>query len=162
MPAHWIDFFDESARRVLQNAHEEAVRLQHTYMGTEHLLLGLLHETENPGVKVMISKGIDLEKARVQVEAIVGKGNETPPGSLSVTPRTKQALETAGEAAITRHHSFVSPEHILFGVLNEKESLAAGVVESLGANLNQVETELVQILDRDKPPPIISQDPKRN
>lgn len=162
MPGHWFDFFDESARRVLQNAQAEAVRLHHPHMGTEHLLLGLLHETENPGVKVLTSKGIDLEKARKQVESMIKSGDTTPAESLSVTPRAKQALEAAGEAAITRHHAFVRPEHILYGMLHIKTGMALGVLEPLGANLNQVETELVQILDRDNPQQIISRNPKHN
>ena len=139
--------FTERARKVLSLAHEESQRLQHNYIGTEHLLLGLVREGEGVAAKALTSLGVDLEKVRKAVEGIVGRGDHIVLGEIGLTPRAKKVIEFAvGEARRLNHH-YIGTEHLLLGLLREGQGIGAGVLESLGLNLQQVRAKTIQILD---------------
>ena len=137
--------FTERARRVLALAQQEAVRLGHDYIGTEHLLLGLIHEGEGVAAKALGSLNIQLEAVRNRVEQMIGRGQ--PAGrEITYTPRSKKVIELAMEEALRLGHSYVGTEHILLGLIREGEGVAAQVLASLGADINAVRQRVIELL----------------
>ena len=138
--------FSERARRVLSLAQEEAQRFNHNYIGTEHILLGLVRETEGVAARVLSSLTVDLSKVRSAVEFIIGRGEKPPQGEIGLTPRAKKVVELAVDEARRMNHTYIGTEHLLIGLLREGEGVAAGVLESLGVTLDKVRTETHRIL----------------
>ena len=138
--------FSERARRVLSLAQEEAQRFNHNYIGTEHILLGLVRETEGVAARVLSSLSVDLAKVRSAVEFIIGRGEKPAQGEIGLTPRAKKVVELAVDEARRMNHTYIGTEHLLIGLLREGEGVAAGVLESLGVTLDKVRTETHRIL----------------
>ncbi len=138
--------FTDRARRVVVLAQEEARLLNHNYIGTEHVLLGLIHEGEGVAAKALESLGISLEKVRQQVEEIIGAGQSPPSGHIPFTPRAKKVLELSLREALQLGHNYIGTEHILLGLIREGEGVAAQVLVKLGANLNSVRQQVIQLL----------------
>ncbi|MBI2980290.1 MAG: ATP-dependent Clp protease ATP-binding subunit [Chloroflexi bacterium] len=137
--------FSERARRVLTAAQEEAQHLNHGYIGTEHILLGLIREEEGVAAKVLINLGASLTKVRSAVEYIIGRGEKATSGEIGLTPRAKRVIELAIDEARHLGHSYIGTEHLLLGLLHEGEGIAAGVLESFGITLEQARTEITRI-----------------
>ncbi len=157
MPDRFDKFTDE-ARRVLQLALEEAQRFNHNYIGTEHLLLGLVRVQEGTGAQVLAELGVVLGKVRSAVEFIIGRGDRTVAGDIGMTPRAKKAIELAVDTARQLNHHSIGTEHLLLGLVREGEGIAAGVLESLGVSLERTWTKTLDVLavppdQRPKPPP---------
>ncbi|MCH2317864.1 MAG: ATP-dependent Clp protease ATP-binding subunit [SAR202 cluster bacterium] len=140
--------FSERARRVLSLAQEEAQRFNHNYIGTEHILLGLVRETDGVAAKVLTSLGVELTKVRSAVEFIIGRGERATPGEIGLTPRAKKVIELAVDEARRLSHNYIGTEHLLIGLLREGEGVPAGVLESLGVNLDKVRGETSRILSQ--------------
>jgi ATP-dependent Clp protease ATP-binding subunit ClpA len=138
--------FTDRARRVVVLAQEEARLLNHNYIGTEHLLLGLIHEGEGVAAKALESLGISLEAVRAQVEEIIGQGQSAPTGHIPFTPRAKKVLELSLREALQLGHNYMGTEHILLGLIREGEGVAAQVLVKLGADLARVRQQVVQVL----------------
>ncbi len=138
--------FTDRARRVVVLAQEEARMLSHNYIGTEHILLGLIHEGEGVAAKALESLGISLEAVRAQVEEIIGQGPQAPSGHIPFTPRAKKVLELSLREALQLGHSYIGTEHILLGLIREGEGVAAQVLVKLGADLNRVRQQVIQLL----------------
>ena len=138
--------FSERARRVLSLAQEEAQRFNHNYIGTEHILLGLVRETEGVAARVLSGLTIDLSKVRSAVEFIIGRGEKPAEGEIGLTPRAKKVVELAVDEARRMNHTYIGTEHLLIGLLREGEGVAAGVLESLGVTLEKVRAETHRIL----------------
>ena len=138
--------FSERARRVLSLAQEEAQRFNHNYIGTEHILLGLVRETDGVAAKVLSSLGVELPKVRSAVEFIIGRGERASGGEISLTPRAKKVIELAVDEARRLSHHYIGTEHLLIGLMREGEGVAAGVLESLGVNLDKVRAETSRVL----------------
>ena len=138
--------FTERARRVLTLAQEEAQRFQHNYIGTEHLLLGLVREGEGVAAKVLTNLGIQLNDVRRAVEYIIGRGDRVAPGDIGLTPRAKKVIELAVDEAKLMKHQYIGTEHLLLGLVREGEGIAAGVLEGMGVKLEQVRTETLKVL----------------
>ena len=138
--------FSERARRVLSLAQEEAQRFNHNYIGTEHILLGLVRETEGVAARVLSSLEVDLSKVRSAVEFIIGRGEKPAQGEIGLTPRAKKVVELAVDEARRMNHTYIGTEHLLIGLLREGEGVAAGVLESLGVTLDKVRAETHRIL----------------
>ena len=138
--------FSERARRVLSLAQEEAQRFNHNYIGTEHILLGLVRETEGVAARVLSSLEVDLSKVRSAVEFIIGRGEKPAQGEIGLTPRAKNIVELAVDEARRMNHTYIGTEHLLIGLLREGEGVAAGVLESLGVTLDKVRAETHRIL----------------
>ena len=143
--------FSERARRVLSLAQEEAQRFNHNYIGTEHILLGLVRETEGVAARVLANLGVDLNKVRSAVEFIIGRGEKPAQGEIGLTPRAKKVVELAVDEARRMNHTYIGTEHLLIGLLREGEGVAAGVLESLGVNLDKVRSETHRILSQSAP-----------
>ena len=141
-----LDLFTKLARHVLTLAQEEAQRFQHNYIGTEHLLLGLVREEEGIAAQVLSNLGIEVDQVRHAVEAIIGRGGRLVLGELGLTPRAKKVMELALEEARRLNHRLIGTEHLLLGLIREGEGIAAGVLENLGLQLEQVRTETVRVL----------------
>jgi ATP-dependent Clp protease ATP-binding subunit ClpC len=141
--------FSDQARRAIVLAQEEAKRLNHDYIGTEHILLGLLHDGENVAAKALQSLGVTLEASRQQVEEIIGRGNKGPSGQMPFTPRAKKVLELSLREAIHFHHDYIGTEHILLGLLREGEGVAVQVLVRQGADLNGVRLHVIQLLGQE-------------
>ncbi len=141
-----IDLFTDRARRVVVLAQEEARLLNHNYIGTEHILLGLIHEGEGVAAKALESLGISLEKVRQQVEEIIGAGQSPPSGHIPFTPRAKKVLELSLREALQLGHNYIGTEHILLGLIREGEGVAAQVLVKLGADLGRVRQQVIQLL----------------
>ena len=139
--------FTDRARRVVVLAQEEARMLSHNYVGTEHILLGLIHEGEGVAAKALESLGISLEAVRQQVEEIIGRGQQAPSGHIPFTPRAKKVLELSLREALQLGHNYIGTEHILLGLLREGEGVAAQVLVRLGADLNRVRQQVIQLLE---------------
>src|ERR1700744_443980 len=139
--------FTDRARRVVVLAQEEARMLNHNYIGTEHILLGLIHEGEGVAAKALESLGISLEAVRQQVEEIIGQGQQAPSGHIPFTPRAKKVLELSLREALQLGHNYIGTEHILLGLIREGEGLAAQVLVKLGADLNRVRQQVIQLLN---------------
>jgi ATP-dependent Clp protease ATP-binding subunit ClpC len=138
--------FTDRARRVVVLAQEEARMLSHNYIGTEHILLGLIHEGEGVAAKALESLGISLEAVRAQVEDIIGQGQQAPTGHIPFTPRAKKVLELSLREALQLGHNYIGTEHILLGLIREGEGVAAQVLVKLGADLNRVRQQVIQLL----------------
>ncbi len=143
--------FSERARRVLTIAQEEAQQLNHSYIGTEHILLGLAREEEGVAAKVLTNLGVSLSKVRSAVEFISGRGEKPNSGETGLTPRAKRVIELAIDEARQLGHSYIGTEHLLLGLLREGEGVAAGVLDSLGVNLERTRTEINQVLSQGIP-----------
>ncbi|MFC2041327.1 ATP-dependent Clp protease ATP-binding subunit [Chloroflexota bacterium] len=140
--------FSERARRVLTSAQEEAQKLNHSYIGTEHVLLGLIREEEGVAAKVLGNLGINLGKVRSAVEFITGRGEKAGAGEIGLTPRAKRIIELAIDEARHLGHNYIGTEHLLLGLMHEGEGVAAGVLESFNVTLEQVRAETTRVLSQ--------------
>ncbi len=138
--------FTDRARRVVVLAQEEARMLNHNYIGTEHILLGLIHEGEGVAAKALESLGISLEAVRQQVQEIIGQGQQAPSGHIPFTPRAKKVLELSLRESLQLGHNYIGTEHILLGLIREGEGVAAQVLVKLGADLNRVRQQVIRLL----------------
>ena len=138
--------FTDQSRRVVVLAQEEARRLDHNYIGTEHILLGLIREGEGVAAKALESLGISLDAVRQQVEEIIGRGQQAPSGHIPFTPRAKKVLELSLREALQLGQSYIGTEHILLGLVREGDGVAAQVLVKLGADLNRVRQQVIQVL----------------
>jgi len=138
--------FSERARRVLTLAQEEAQNFNHSYIGTEHILLGLLREDEGVGAKVLANLGVSLSKARSAVEFIIGRGEKPTTGEIGLTPRAKRVIELAIDEARHLGHNYIGTEHLLLGLLREGGGVAADVLDSFGITLEQARSETLRVL----------------
>jgi len=138
--------FTDRARRVIVLAQEEAKMLNHNYIGTEHILLGLIHEGEGVAAKALEALDISLDAVREQVQDIIGQGQQRPTGHIPFTPRAKKVLELSLREALQLGHSYIGTEHILLGLIREGEGVAAQVLVKLGADLNRVRQQVIQLL----------------
>ena len=146
-----FDKFTERARRVLTLAQEEAQRFNHNYIGTEHLLLGLVREGDGIAAKVLANLGVELSKVRSAVEFIIGRGDRAVLGEIGLTPRAKKVIELSVDEARRLNHHYIGTEHLLLGLVREGEGIAAGVLESLGVNLERVRAETTRVLSQTTP-----------
>jgi ATP-dependent Clp protease ATP-binding subunit ClpA len=138
--------FTDRARRVVVLAQEEARMLNHGYIGTEHLLLGLIHEGEGVAARALEAMGISLDAVRQQVETIIGRGKEQVSGHIPFTPRAKRVLELSLRESGQLGHTYIGTEHILLGLIREGQGVAAKVLVQLGADLNRVRQQVIQLL----------------
>src|SRR5919107_3763031 len=138
--------FTDRAREIIVLAQEEARMLNHNYIGTEHILLGLIHEGEGVAAKALESLGISLEAVRSQVEEIIGQGGSSPSGHIPFTPRAKKVLELSLREALQLGHNYIGTEHMLLGLVREGEGVAAQVLVNLGADLSRVRQQVIQLL----------------
>src|SRR5213596_417814 len=147
-----FDRFNDRAKRVLALAQDEAIRFNHNYIGTEHLLLGLVREGEGVAARVLDSLGVELSKVRTAVEFIIGRGDSTTsPSEITLSPRTKKVIELAIDEARKLGHSHVGTEHLLLGLIREGEGIASGVLESLGVSLEKVRHQVIATLGQQHP-----------
>src|SRR5918996_3407186 len=138
--------FTERARQVVVLAQDEARLLKHNYIGTEHILLGLLREEEGLAARVLETLGITVEEVRAQVARIVGSGDEVTTGQIPFTPRAKKVLELSLREALGLGHNYIGTEHVLLGLIREGEGVAARVLVGLGADLDRVRRQVIQLL----------------
>jgi ATP-dependent Clp protease ATP-binding subunit ClpC len=143
--------FSERARRVLTLAQEEAQNLNHSYIGTEHILLGLVREEEGVAAKVLVSLGASLSKVRASVEFVIGRGEKPSSGETGLTPRARRVIELALDEARYLGHNYIGTEHLLLGLLREGEGIAAGVLDSFGITLERARTETERVLSSGTP-----------
>jgi ATP-dependent Clp protease ATP-binding subunit ClpC len=152
--------FTDRARRVTVLAQEEARQLSHNYIGTEHILLGLLHEGEGVAAQALVAMGIKVEDVRTQVEQIIGQGQQSPAGHIPFTPRAKKVMELSLREALQLGHNYIGTEHILLGLLREGEGVAAQVLGKLGCELVTVRQKVIELLSKyqgkEPPPPPVS------
>lgn len=141
-----FDAFTEQARKVLSLAQEEAQRFQHSYIGTEHLLLGLIGEGEGVTAKVLSNLGVQLNKIRSAIEFVIGRGDRIVLGAIGLTPRAKRVIELAVDEAQRLNHAYIGTEHLLLGLVREGEGVAVGVLESLGVNLEDARKQTMKVL----------------
>ncbi|MEZ4570293.1 MAG: ATP-dependent Clp protease ATP-binding subunit [Thermomicrobiales bacterium] len=142
--------FTERARKVLTLAQEEAQRFNHNYIGTEHLLLGLVREGDGVAARVLSNMGVQLTKVRSAVEFIIGRGDSGVTGEIGLTPRAKKVIELAVDEARRLNHHYIGTEHLLLGLVREGEGIAAGVLESLGVNLEKVRAQVMQVVSQNQ------------
>ena len=138
--------FTDRTRRVVVLAQEEARMLNHNYIGTEHILLGLIREGDGYAARTLESLGISLDAVRQQVEEIIGRGQQAPSGHIPFTPRAKKVLELSLRESLQLGHNYIGTEHILLGLLREGDGVAAQVLVTLGADLNRVRQQVIQLL----------------
>jgi ATP-dependent Clp protease ATP-binding subunit ClpC len=138
--------FTERARKVLSLAQEEAQRFKHNYIGTEHILLGLIREGEGVAAHVLRDLGVELQKVRSVVEFMIGRGDRIVLGEIGLTPRAKRVIELAVDEARRMNHSYIGTEHLLLGLLREGEGIAAEVLESLGVTLEKARKQTLWLL----------------
>jgi ATP-dependent Clp protease ATP-binding subunit ClpC len=138
--------FTDRARRVVVLAQEEARMLNHNYIGTEHILLGLIHEGEGVAARAVVSLGISLEQVRKDVEDAIGQGQSAPTSHIPFTPRAKKVLELSLREALQLGHNYIGTEHILLGLVREGEGVGAQVLQKLGADLNRVRQQVLELL----------------
>jgi hypothetical protein len=138
--------FTDRARRVVVLAQDEARRLNHSYIGTEHILLGLIHEGEGVAARALQSLGISLEAVRQQIEEIIGRGQQAPSGHIPFTPRAKKVLELSLRESLQLGHTYIGTEHILLGLIHEGDGVAAQVLVRLGADMNRVREQVIELL----------------
>ena len=138
--------FTDRARRVVALAQDEARRLKHNYIGTEHILLGLIHEGEGVAAKALESLGISLQAVRAQVEEIIGEGQQAASGHIPFTPRAKKVIELSLRESLQLGHKYIGTEHILLALIREGDGVAAQVLVTLGADLNRVRQQVIQLL----------------
>jgi hypothetical protein len=146
-----FDRFTDRARHVLTMAQDEAQRFNHNYIGTEHLLLGLVREGNGLGARVLASMGVELTKVRSAVEFIIGHGDRTVSREVGLTPPAKRVIELAIDEARRLGHNYIGTEHLLLGLVREGEGIAAGVLESLGVTLDPTRAAVLQAIERDNP-----------
>ena len=130
--------FTDHSRRVLNLAQDEAQRFNHNYIGTEHILLGLIQETDGAAAKALLNLDVELRKVRSAVEFIVGRGEHSTSDKIGLTPRAKKVIELAVDEARRYGHNYTGTEHLLIGLMREGEGVAAGVLESIGVNLSEI------------------------
>ena len=148
-----FDRFNDSAKRVLALAQDEAIRFNHNYIGTEHILLGLVRE-DGLASRLLHEAGVELEKVRKAVGFVIGRGDApTTPAEITMSPRTKKVIELAIDEARRLNHALVGSEHLLLGLLREGEGIASGVLESLGVSLEKMRGQLYAVLGQPAPPP---------
>ena len=145
--------FTDRARRVIVLAQEEARMLNHNYIGTEHILLGLIREGEGVAAKALESLGISLDAVRQQVEEIIGRGQQAPSGHIPFTPRAKKVLELSLRESLQLGHDYIGTEHILLGLIREGDGVAAQVLVKLGADLNRVRQQVIELNSGQQPRP---------
>ena len=138
--------FTDRASRVVVLAQEEAKLLNHNYIGTEHILLGLIHEGDGVAAKALEQLGISLDAVLAQVQDMIGTGSQQTTGHIPFTPRAKKALELSLREALQLGHNYIGTEHILLGLIREGEGVAAQVLVKLGADLNRVRQQVIQLL----------------
>src|ERR1041384_3800692 len=138
--------FTERARQVVVLAQEEARTLKHNYIGTEHILLGLLREEEGLAARVLESLDITVERVRAQVVRIVGSGEEVTSGQIPFTPRAKKVLELALREALSLGHNYIGTEHILLGLVRENEGVAARILLDFDADSDKIRNEVIRML----------------
>ncbi|OLC56280.1 MAG: hypothetical protein AUH85_06810 [Chloroflexi bacterium 13_1_40CM_4_68_4] len=144
-----FDRFDDRAKRVLAMSQDEAVRLNHNYIGTEHLVLGLVREGEGVAAQVLTSLGVELSKARTVVESIIGRGDSTTsPSEITLSPRTKKLIELAIDEGRKLGHGHVGTEHLLLGLVREGEGIGSAVLESFGVSLERVRERVLETLGK--------------
>lgn len=143
-----FDTFTDDGRNVLTLAQDEAQRFNHHYIGTEHLLLGLLRVPESTAARVLANMSVDLSKVRMAVEFIIGRGPRPIVGEVGLTPGGKRVIELAIDEARSLGHDYIGTEHLLLGLVREGEGIAAGVLRSLGVNLDRVRVEVLAELKR--------------
>lgn len=141
-----FDRYTERARKVLSLAQEEAQHFNHNYIGTEHLLLGLVREGDGVAARVLSNLGVELNKVRSAVEFIIGRGDRIVLGEIRPTPRAKKVMSLAEDEARRLGHHYIGTEHILLGLVREGEGIAAGVLQSLGISLEKVRAETIAVL----------------
>ena len=141
-----MERFTDRARRVVRLAEEEARMLSHNWIGTEHILLGLIREGEGVAAKALESLGISLEAVRRQVEEMIGRGQQAASERIPFTPRAKTVLELSLREVKELRHHYIGTEHILLGLLREGDGVAAQALVALGADLNQVRQQVIQLL----------------
>ena len=141
-----LNRFTERARKVLVLSQDEAAKLGHDYVGTEHLLLGLVAEGEGVAAKALAALNINLDSLRAQVESTIGRGSATDFESMGYTPRAKKAIELSLEEAAALGHSYIGTEHLLLGLIKEGEGVAAQVLKGMGANLVDVRQKVIELL----------------
>lgn len=141
-----FDKFDEQARRVLSLAQEEAQRFSHPYIGTEHLLLGLVDLEDSTGVRILKSLDVPPHQVHAQVESIIGRGDRIVQSEVGLTPRAKKVVELAVDEARRLNHHYIGTEHLLLGLIREGEGIGARVLESMGVNLERVRQAITQVL----------------
>lgn len=147
-----FDRFTDRARKVLTLAQDEAQRFNHNYIGTEHLLLGLVREGEGVAAKVLENMSVELAKVRQAVEFIIGRGERPVLGEIGLTPRAKKVIELAIDEARRLGHNYIGTEHLLLGLVREEGGIASGVLESLGVSLDKVRHEVVRVLSQSSAP----------
>ncbi len=148
MSENKFDKFTERAKKVLRLAEEEAQRFNHNYIGTEHILLGLVREGEGVAARVLSNLNVELHKVRSAVEFIIGRGDKAVLGDIGLTPRAKKVIELAVDEAKKLNHHYIGTEHLLLGLVREGEGIAAGVLESLGVSLDKVRAEVIKVLNQ--------------
>jgi ATP-dependent Clp protease ATP-binding subunit ClpC len=139
--------FTDRARLVVVRAQEEARTLGHDYIGTEHILLGLVHDGGGLAAKALESLGIDLEAVRQRVEEVTGRGEQARSGHIPFTPRAKRVLELALQESQSLGHDYIGTEHILLGLIRQGEGVAAQVLSELGADLDPAREQVIRLLD---------------
>jgi len=149
--ANRFEKFSERARRVLTLAQEEAQSLNHSYIGTEHILLGLVREEEGIAAKVLANLGVGLSKVRASVEFVIGRGDKPSATEAGLTPRARRAIELAIDEARYLGHNYIGTEHLLLGLLREGEGIASGVLDSLGITIDRARVEVERILSQAPP-----------
>jgi len=147
-----FDKFTDRARKVLTYAQDEAQRFDHNYIGTEHLLLGLVREGEGVAAQVLKNMGLELAKVRSAVEFIIGRGDRPVMGEVGLTPGGKRVIELAIDEARQLGQNYIGTEHLLLGLVREGEGIAAGVLESLGVNLDKVRHEVIRVISQEESP----------
>jgi len=142
-----FDRFTDHGKRVLALAQDEAIRQNHNYIGTEHLLAALIRDTDSIAARALTSLGIELTKVRTALDFIVGRGDQTTsPSEITLSPRTKKVIELATDEARKLGHSDVGPEHILLGLVREGEGIASGILESLGVSMAMARAKVLELL----------------
>jgi hypothetical protein len=145
--------FTDQARRVVVLAQEEARLLNHNYIGTEHILLGLVHDDEGIAARALQSLDIELNTVRAEVEEIIGHGTEAPSGHIPFTRRAKKVLELSLREALQLGHNYIGTEHILLGLVREGQGVAAEVLVKLGADLSRVRRQVIALISEARPAP---------
>jgi ATP-dependent Clp protease ATP-binding subunit ClpC len=149
-----FDRFDHTAKHVLALSQDEAIRFNHNYIGTEHLLLGLLREGDGIAARALASLGVDLGKCRTAVEFIIGRGDsQMAPSDITLSPRTKRIIELATEEARQLGHHDVGSGHLLLGLVREGEGIGAGILQSLGVDFPAVRAKVLELIPKREPPP---------
>ena len=138
--------FTDRARRVVVLAQDEARMLNHSYIGTEHILLALIDEGEGVAARALAEMEISLEAVRGEVEELVGQGQQAPSGHIPFTPQAKEVLQLSLREAVQLGHNYIGTEHILLGLIREGEGVAAQVLVRLGADLNRVRQKVIELL----------------